>query len=193
MSEQTTVVSDDSANVSDVSEETVSYKAHAKLLAQRKADQVKLQDAITRLAEYESERKADQESKLKEQNKWQEVAESKDAELLEAKKQLKSIETSIVRAEKVNAFEKAFGAQLKHQDFTNHINTDAITVDDSGEINAESLNAEVNRFRGAFGDSLTITNDMAKVPTGAPSGGEKPTLATMSSAQRAELRRSLTK
>jgi len=171
--------------------QTVAYDTYAKVLSQRKADQAKLQEANARLAEIDSQNKVDAETALKEQNKWQEIAEAKEAELLTTRGQLDGVTSSIVRADKVHAFEELFGAQLKHRDFMSHIDTDAIALTESGEVDKESLEAEVNRFRASYGDSLTINKEIASLPGGAARKPDPITVGTMSKEQRAAARTTL--
>ena len=190
MSDETKVVSDDNAAPSGESErQTVSYETHKKMLSQRKADQVKITEMSQQLAEIKAEREASAEQALVDQNNWKQIAEQKELKLSEAEQKLSSINDSLVRAEKIDAFQKELGAELKHRDFSSHINVDSILISDSGEIDADSLNVEINRFRENYGDSLLKTNTIPTVPGGAPSKSEPKGINDLSSLERAELRK----
>lgn len=193
MSEENTPVSDGSGQAGSAPAEvqTVSYDTHKKLLAQRKADQQKLQEVNAKLAEYEANQKAAEEQALKETNQWKEVAEKKESELTDAQNKLKHINDSIVRAEKVDAFEKVLGAKLADPSFANFINHENIVMDADGNIDSESVNAEVNAFRERFGDRLIVNTNIPTIPGGAPQQQKEKTLGDLSAAERKALRQQL--
>lgn len=172
---------------------TVSYDSYARLLNQRKTDQAKLRTANEQLAEIDANKTAKAEADLKEQNKWQELAEQKETEANEYKQKFINVENSIVRAEKINAFENGLGEKLAHASFVNHINVDAIALTDDGNIEVDSLNAEINRFRAEYGGTLTVKTNIPTLPSNAPNESVPKGIEAMSSAERQAMRKLLLK
>ena len=194
MSDETNVVSDNTAEPSGGSaEQSVSYESHKKAVGQIKNFRAKLEESNAKLAKYEADAEAAEEARLKETNEWKTIAEKKEAELLETRGTLNKINDSIVRAEKIDAFEAKLGAQLKNREYAKHINLEAIPTNESGEIDEEALDAEVSRFRDIHGDSLIKTNNIATLPNGAGAKPQPKSIEDMSAAERIALRKELRK
>ena len=170
-------------------ENLVPYETHRKLLEQRKADQKKMQEQNAKLAELEANQKAFEEQKLQEQNQWKELADKYKAELDQTKQSTESLVKSIVNAEKVEAFEQAIGAKLANPKFKAHINLDAIGSDENGNIDQESLQAEIDRFQKEYGTTLLKQINVNLPPAGVANLPTPKSYADMTPAEKAEARR----
>jgi len=173
MSEATTdgsTVDSNASGEAGAAKDSVSYDSYSKLLNQRKADKLKADALEAKLKELEQSIASKQEEELKEQNKFKELYEKSVKEKEELSQKFMGLNESIVRAEKIHAFEQAAGAQLKHEAFYSHINLDGIQRDDSGDIDMDSLNAVVGEFKNTFGESLFNINTAKTLPSGSPKG-----------------------
>lgn len=159
---------DSEASGGSGSSDSVSYESYQKLLNQRKSDKLKADALEAKLKELEKKANEQEENKLKEQNKFKELYEAKSKEVADLSEKFTGLNQSIVRAEKLSAFERAAGAPLKHEAYYSHVDVDAIRMDDSGNIDSESLNEVVGAFRNVHGDSLFNIKTAKTLPSGAP-------------------------
>jgi hypothetical protein len=171
--------------------ETVSYETHLKLLNQRKADQARSQEMAAKLAEFEAEKKAREEADLLAQNKYEELLAKKEEEKNEIANRLNSVTETIIKAEKLEAFQRSLGGELAHRDFEKMINLNSIVYDEAGTLDQESLNLEVARVRETYGDSILKKTNVPSMSGNAPQGARPRGVADLSKAERAELRRQL--
>jgi len=157
-------------NISDVSEtkQSVSYDTHRKLLGQRKNDQSTIKELSDALEIFKGAESSANEKKLQDEGKFKEVIGLRDAELKQTQEKLLNLQGGIDRARKLNAFDQALGAKIKHEDFYNFVDTDSITLDDNGEPVKEAVEQAVNVFKERYGDTLTVKKEMAKLPGDAP-------------------------
>ena len=72
------------------------------------------------------------------------------------------------RGQKLNAFDKVLGSKLKHDSFYSHVELDKIIIDESGNIEADSVKLVADEFRKLYGDDLLETKQVGKLPNGNP-------------------------
>ncbi len=162
----------DSSHVSNDAQETVTYQTHKKLLAQRKADQLKMQDLQEKLADFEKRDAERHEQTLAEQQKYKELAELKEQKLKELEAKDREREKQLLDGAKLNAFKDALPGQVKNPSYYAFVNLDAIEIDpDTGVIDQDSLDKQVNEFVTSH-PGLYNPKQGAKLPGGAPSPAE---------------------
>jgi hypothetical protein len=156
----------------DDAQETVSYQQHKRLLAQRKADQLKAKEMAEKLAEYERRDAERQESLLKEQQKYKELAELKEQKLKEYEAREHEREKALMDGAKLNAFKELLPGQVTNKSYYAFVNLDAIEIDpETGVVDQDSVEKQVNEFvthhRGLF-----TPNTGARLPHEAPERNE---------------------
>ena len=90
-------------------EDVVKFSTHQKVLHEKRNLASKHSEAIARLAELESANKEKAETELRDQNKFQELLETRDKELLETRAKLEDTNKSIEWADKMRAFQDTLG------------------------------------------------------------------------------------
>lgn len=140
-----TQVSDQTANVSDVTENqtketkgTVSYETYSKVLSEAKK-------AKERERELEAKFKLIDEQKLKESNQYKELYEQTKAELESKAQALQVKEKAIADAKKLSAFESKLGGKLKKDKYVDFVPLDKIIYDESG-VDQRSIDLAVSEF-----------------------------------------------
>lgn len=162
MSEQANDVGnvDNAAGSEVVSEQDkpILHSTYQKLMDQHK-------NAQRELNELKEQNRLTEEAGLLEQNKYKELYESRTSDYDKLKGDFEGLRGSIVRAEKLSAFEKAAGAELAHDDFAKHVNLDGIHIMDSGEFDKHSLESVVGEFKNTYGDTLFNINKGKALPS----------------------------
>lgn len=132
----------DGANIGDVPGKKQD-NAFIALKAEKKAIAEKYNLEKARADKLEDERKLMGEAKLKEQNEWKTLAEQKELEAKEFRAKYEDIQTSIVDAMKINAFNRHLGGKIKNEEYEQFIPLDSIAynpetrkVDDESAKNA---------------------------------------------------------
>ena len=163
---------DSSQVVDDNTQETVSYHTHKKLLAQRKADQLKHQELQSKLAEYEARDAERHEQMLAEQNKYKELAELKEQKLKELEARESEREKALLDGAKLNAFRELLPGQVKNKSYYAFVNLDAIEIDpESGVVDQDSVERQVNEFVTHHSGLFTPKSGV-KLPGDAPNPSE---------------------
>ena len=173
----------------------VSYETYKKTLNQVKSKQEKLQgleseleNANKALAELKAEQDAAkrekeriQEEQMLKQGKAEKVLEMKMQQWEEEKKRLiedldkeRNLRTetdkTLEEATKLQAFFDKLPGKLKHRDYAAHIDIEKIIVNpETGEIDEESVQSEVNKFMEYHKD-LVDTKSFKSLPGYAPNG-----------------------
>lgn len=138
----------DSAHVdSENTQETVSYHTHKKLLAQRKADQLRHQEALKRIEEFEKKEAEAAEKKLVETNQFKELADQRAARIAELEARDQEREKALLDGAKLNAFKELLPGQVKNKSYYAFVNLDAIELDPTtGVVDQASVEKQVNEF-----------------------------------------------
>lgn len=121
-------------------QDKVAYETYKRVLSEAK----KYKDQLKAL---EEERNKANEQKLKDQNEWKTLAESKAAEAEKLSSLLKEQEQSIVNGMKYQEFEKHLGGKLKNKDYATFIEFDKIAFNpETKRVDDESVKAVVSQF-----------------------------------------------
>jgi hypothetical protein len=122
------------------SKDKVAYETYQKVLAEAK-------NAKEKLRLLESEKQAETENKLKENNEWKTLAEVKAKEASEFRAKYEEINVSIVDAMKVNAFQKHLGGKIKDEAYFQFIEKEKIAYNpETGRVDEESAKSAVAEF-----------------------------------------------
>lgn len=103
--------------------------------------------------------KAQEEAKLIEQNKWEEIAKSREAELEAERKRAMDKEQRFNRSIKMGALKSELGGSIKDT-YLVHADLDGISLNEDGTIDSESLLDVANKFRQEHGQLITPTNNV---------------------------------
>jgi DNA repair exonuclease SbcCD ATPase subunit len=176
-------------------QDQVSYETYQKTLKQVKSKQEKLQgleDELTNAQKALAEIKAEKESVRREQDRLKEeqmLKQGKVEKVLEMKQQQweqkekkyqeeldkerslrTETESTLEGATKLQAFFDKLPGKLKHRDYIAHVELENIIADpETGEIDDESLQKEVNKFMEKHKD-LVDTKSFKSLPGQYPSG-----------------------
>ena len=149
------VISDDDQKIDSVDDgEKVSESWKNRILAQRKADQEKIREMNEKLESFESEKKKIEEEKLKQEGNWKELLESRERTLQELQDKLnekdeavKSYETHLQEAKKLQGLQDALGGKFRKPEYMNLVDTSKIAVDpDTGNVDQSSLKSYADHF-----------------------------------------------
>lgn len=167
----------------DTNSNSVSYESHRKLLNEYKQSKTKLSEIESKYQEIVKRLEQEEEVKLKEQQKWREIAEKKEKELKNAVEQITFLNKKHQNKIKEDHFKKALGADLKKA-FMQHVDLDSIQLDEkTGEIDEMTLQNVVEKFKDEFPELVPNFNDNdtqqknRSLPPTKPNG-RKPHLST---------------
>lgn len=136
---------------------TVSYKTHAKLLDQRKADQAKLKELEATLSQFQEQQKKAEEERLRANDQYKELAEQKELELSKLLQERDQERAAAIKHQKILAFKETIG-DLANPAYTKMVDWEAIQVDENGSVNIESLKEYGNQFRAEHASLFKNTN-----------------------------------
>ena len=150
------------------SEQVVAWESHQKLLSQRKADQKKARQLEQEARELREQLKSIQNAKLEEKQEYKKLYEASRAELESIKREQEEKERIMVNKEKQAALIKELGG-LRKNDYLKFADLENIVIDDSGQIDSNSVRLEANRFREAYPELIASKNPV-RVNSQAPAG-----------------------
>lgn len=152
--------------VDDQKDDYVPKKAYE----ETKADLFKFKQRAKELEAKTNQLAADAEARdkqiLKDNEQWKALYEKTNGELETVKSTLTKREQQMISVHKKNAILKEVGG-FKKDEYANFINVDAVEMDESGTINAESLASEVNRIKQNYAELLK-GSAAPNLPNGAP-------------------------
>jgi len=128
-------------------EDFVKYSSYQKVLNEKRNIASKHIDAVARVAELESANKERSELELKEQNKFQELLETRDKELLDTRAKLEETNKNIEWAEKMRSFQDSLGHSKIDSAYYSLVPIDEIKYNDDGSIDQDSLLKVVDTFK----------------------------------------------
>lgn len=103
--------------------------------------------------------KAQDEAKLIEQNKWEEIAKTREAELEAERKRAMDKEHKFNRSLKMSALKSELGGSIKDT-YLIHADLEGISFKEDGTIDSESLLDVANKFRQEHGQLIAPTNNV---------------------------------
>ena len=147
--------------------ETVSYETHKNLLGQRKRDQERLRSVEAKLSEYETEAKAANEQRLKDDNNLKELLKLRDQENALVKTELADTKRVLEDGAKMVALQTALGVKIDDQ-YLSLIDTNEIAVDPETKLpDPASVSEYARKFREVYGLVLSPASG-GKIPNDAP-------------------------
>lgn len=106
-----------------------------------------------KLSEYEAKVRAEEEARLKEQERWKELSERYEREKREAIEQAQNLKNAIIREKKIQALKSELGGNVRDE-YLSFANIDEIEVDESGSLSSESVRVVANKFRQEHGSLI---------------------------------------
>ena len=146
-------VSEKHEDTNSSEEDKVAYNTYKKLLNEKKQQQQKLEELLSWRKEIELQKEEEEEKKLKEQQKWQEIADKKEKELKKLQEQMSFEKKKQQNKIKEEAFKDALGANLKKA-YMLHVDLDAIDLSEDGQIDEYTLENVVDKFKEEFPELL---------------------------------------
>lgn len=134
-------------------EDKVAYNTYKKLLNEKKQQQQKLEELLSWRKEIELQKEEEEEKKLKEQQKWQEIADKKEKELKKLQEQMSFEKKKQQNKVKEEAFKESLGANLKKA-YMLHVDLDSIDLAEDGQIDEYTLENVVDKFKEEFPELL---------------------------------------
>lgn len=154
----------DNASKNPEIKDTVAYESYQKALNEKKSVQAKFNSANAELAKLRAEQEAAQNKTLEEQNQYKELWEQEKKAKEDALNNHSELRKNLDNATKLNAFEKELGTGLKKDEYYNFVDTSKIIINESGEVELDSVKLAVDLFRESFGDDLLRNKPTAKLP-----------------------------
>ena len=164
-----TSVSDVESSNDESQNQSVSYDAHRKLLNQRKADQAKARELEEKYNALRAEREAEAEARMIEEKRFKELYEAKQAELESMQNNMTQMEQSVQETLKLQAFRQHVG-ELANPLYASLIDLSAIKMDETGNIDKESLDAYGASFKEAHSHLLKTSKVSHVASSNAPKG-----------------------
>ena len=199
MSEENTAVSDGTPDASSEGNEhdqsnmdtrSVSYESHRRLLAEKKKRDAQLREANERLAAFEAEKEAQRQARLKEEGKFNELTKEYEAKLAARENELNQYKRTVQNSVKFNAIRKTLGADIdyKWHDFFDVKQVfDGVEIGEDGRPEEMSVTKVCDFIKKEYPEVIRIEGGKGNMPSDAPKGTGKKTLADMSLDERAEM------
>lgn len=176
MSDENKVAGGENSQVSKpVEQETkvVSAKAYEEVSKDMHKYKSKSKETELALNEALAQLKAQEEAKLVEQNRWEEIAKNREEELLRIQNEMKEKEDRLNRSKKMYALKQELGGKIKDV-YLQHADLSSISLKDDGSVDSDSLLAVANEFRQEHGqlipsdENVNITGQAASTIDGLP-------------------------
>lgn len=131
----------------DKSQDKVAYESFRKSVEAEKKARERANELEKRLKEIEARDLQANDNKLKEQNEWKALAESKEKAYLEVSSKLNELETTILDSVKLSAFQKHLGGRIKDDAYYQFVDTNSIAYNpDTKRVDEESVKSVVADF-----------------------------------------------
>jgi uncharacterized protein YaiL (DUF2058 family) len=147
----------------------VSRKAYEEVTADMHKFKQRSKAEQARVNELETQVKAIEENRMKEQQQWKELYEKERQAREEFEKQRKSERDTFLRQNKIAALKSELGANIRNE-YLGLCNLDEIEVTDDGAISPDSLRAVANKFRQEH-PALIPSTSATQITNPAPSAG----------------------
>ena len=159
------------AGSKDEKKGNVSYESFDKLLTQRKADLVKMNDLSSKLDAFEKKEVEAADLKLQEDGKWKEafdlktkMIEDKDKKISDLVSERDSFKSSLVDGAKLQAVVDKLPGRVRKKEYLGFVDTSSILIDpDTGVIDDSSVEQVANGFLKDFSELVDI-KDTSKLP-----------------------------
>lgn len=163
-----------SGDESSDSSQMVKYESYAKVLSQKKAQDEKLRELQSKLAEHDAAEAVKREAQLRDEKRHDEIISElkKQNEALSGR--LGQVQSEIANSMKRQALEREIGG-FAHPDYAKFAQLDSIPLAEDGSVDLEALSREAARIREVHPHLLKTSP--ASLPNGSPVsavGGTKP-------------------
>lgn len=149
-----------SGSTENQSNDKVAYDTYKRVLSEAK----KLKEQVKAFEEAQAK---GNEQKLKDQNEWKQLAETKAAQVEDLEKKYNEQKQQIVNGMKYQEFEKQLGGKLKDREYATFIDFEKIVINpETQRIDAESVKGVVSDFVKKHSGLVEFTS--ARMPNQAP-------------------------
>lgn len=153
--------------------DSVSIDTHRRLLAQRKKDQQRIQDANARLAEFEEMERQKQQTELEAKGEYDKILKAKDEELQALRARTEAEAKARIDSAKEAAFINSLPGKLRNQSYLSYMDKEAIAIDpDTGNVDQGSLKQAVDKFVQEHGILIEGQAKSTSLPNQSPSAPE---------------------
>jgi len=167
-SEELSAPLESSSEEAEREDQFVAWESHQKLLNQRKADQRRAKELEKQYRELQQQLKEQEHRKLEEKQEYKKLYEASQSELDRLRAEQQEKQRIMVNKEKQAALVKELGG-LHREEYIRFADLDAIVIEDSGEIDRNSVRLEANRFRESY-PQLIKSETPVRINSQAPSG-----------------------
>lgn len=144
--EPTPVAADQDSDSVTTQKDSVQYETYRKVLSEKKRQAELNTQLQAKLSELENAEKERQETQLKEQNQWQELAKLKEQEAEQARQEAMALRSQQQDARKLDAVLNALPGQVP-RDYWGLIDLEKVIVNpDTGDIEATSVKSLADEF-----------------------------------------------
>jgi hypothetical protein len=150
----------------ETEEQFVAKKAYEEVAKDMHRFKSSFKEAKAKLAEYEAKLQAQEEAKLKEQQKWQELYEREKKEREKVFQERQKEKDLYARAVKLSALKAELGGKIRDE-YLSHADISAIEFTENGTVNPDTVRDVANRFRQEHSQlipSSSSTNITGRAP-----------------------------
>lgn len=141
------------SNPKDESSKYVSAKAYEEVSKDMHKFKSRAKELEAAHNEVLAQLKAQEEAKLMEQNKWEEIAKNREAEIQQIKRDLQEKDSRFTRSVKMQALKQELGGKVKDV-YLQHAELNSIGIRDDGSVDSETLLQVANKFRQEHGQLI---------------------------------------
>jgi len=156
----------DDQNVSD-DKKVVPVRAYEEVTRDMHKEKARRKELEASLNELQAQLKLQEEAEMQKQEQWKELYQKTKAESEQEKQRAEQEKNRYMRSVKMSALKSELGGKIKDEYLT-FANLDAITVNEHGAIDADSVLSVANQFRKEHGQ-LIPKSDNANITGHSPS------------------------
>lgn len=147
------------------SSQMVKFESYQKVLSQKKAQDEKLRDMQSKLAEFEAAEATKLEAQLRDEKRHDEIIQTLKQKNEELSGRLGQVQGEIANSIKRQALEREIGG-FAHPDYARFAQLDSIGLTEDGSVDTETLGREAKRIRETHPHLLKAS--VPNLPNGAP-------------------------
>lgn len=161
-------VHDKTENPDPKQDDMVTYSTYKKLLNQHKTVQENMRTNEAELQKFKDVQADAERKKLEEDGKYKELLLAAEKERDDWKLKASDLDNRFAQGLKISAFEDKLPGKILKREYLSFVNFENIKLDDTGEIDQESINQAVNQFVNDH-PSLYSPKNKTRLPNDAPS------------------------
>lgn len=148
---------------------TVAYETHQKLLAEKKARDVRLKEVEEKLSAFEKAQLEAEEAKLRDQGEFKSLLDKEKALRMQKEDELNSLKTGLQNSIKRQALEEKLGGKLKKSEYAAFIPFESIVMDtETMKVDEGSLNEVSETFAKSYKELFDFGGKGSTPPGTAP-------------------------